>query len=139
MTTVYRADTVGSLLRPDYLLRARTQFESGELAPAAYKATEDRAVDQVIAMQEGAGLDVVTDGELRRHTFIDQLLEAVEGLTQDEAGTASDHIPVPFHDEGGSEQSVFAIPVSVTDRLQRKRMMTIEEYTYARARGAETR
>jgi 5-methyltetrahydropteroyltriglutamate--homocysteine methyltransferase len=135
MTTVYRSDTVGSLLRPEYLVRARTRFEAGELEPAAYKVIEDRAVDQVIAMQEGAGMDVVTDGELRRHTFIDQLLEAVEGLTPDPAGAASDHIPVPFHDEGGSEQSVFAIPVSVTDKIQRKRMMTVEEYAYARARA----
>jgi 5-methyltetrahydropteroyltriglutamate--homocysteine methyltransferase len=69
MTTVYRADAVGSLLRPDYLVRARAQYESGALAPAHYKEIEDRAVDQVIAMQEGAGMDVVTDGELRRHTF----------------------------------------------------------------------
>jgi 5-methyltetrahydropteroyltriglutamate--homocysteine methyltransferase len=44
MTTVYRADTVGSLLRPDYLMRARAQHESGELAPAHYKEIEDRAV-----------------------------------------------------------------------------------------------
>src|SRR5262249_3490422 len=127
-----RADTVGSLLRPDYLLRARTQFEAGEMAPTAYKQTEDRAIDQVIAMQEGAGLDVVTDGELRRHTFIDQLLEAVDGLTPD---PASDHVPVPFHDESGSEQSVFKIPMSVTEKLTRRRMMTVEEYSYARARA----
>ena len=50
-------------------------------------------------MQEGAGLDVVTDGELRRHSFIDQLTEAVEGLTPDTGDTG--HIPVPFHDEAG--------------------------------------
>ena len=87
MTTVYRADTVGSLLRPDYLVRARAQYESGALAPARYKEIEDRAVDQVIAMQEGAGMDVVTDGELRRHTFIDQLLEAVVGLSPDPSGS----------------------------------------------------
>ena len=130
-----RADIVGSLLRPDYLVRARAQFEAGAMEPAAYKEIEDRAVDQVIAMQEGAGMDVVTDGELRRHTFIDQLLEAVEGLTPDPSGQASDHIPVPFHDEAGSEQSVFAIPVSVTDKIRRKRMMTVEEYAYARARA----
>ena len=85
MTTVYRADTVGSLLRPDYLVRARDQFEAGDMPPGKYKEIEDRAVDQVIALQEGAGLDVVTDGELRRHTFIDQLLEAVHGLTPDAA------------------------------------------------------
>ena len=89
MTAVYSADTVGSLLRPEYLVRARGEFEAGRMEPASYKEIEDRAVDQVIAMQEGAGLDVVTDGELRRHTFIDQLLEAVEGLTPDPAGEAS--------------------------------------------------
>jgi 5-methyltetrahydropteroyltriglutamate--homocysteine methyltransferase len=135
MTTVYRADTVGSLLRPAYLVHARAQFESGEMEPRKYKEIEDRAVDQVIAMQEGAGLDVITDGELRRHTFIDQLLEAVEGLTPDPSGAASDHIAVPFRDEGGAEQSVFAIPVSVTEKLRRHRMMTVEEYAYARARA----
>jgi methionine synthase II (cobalamin-independent) len=133
--TTYRADIVGSLLRPDYLVRARTRFESGEMTPAPYKEIEDRAVDHVIAMQEGAGLDVVTDGELRRHTFIDQLLEAVEGLTPDPGDCPSDHIPVPFHDDAGSEQSVFAIPISVTDKIRRKRMMTVEEYAYARARA----
>ena len=132
MQSAYRADTVGSLLRPDYLRRARTQYEAGELEPAAYKEIEDRAVDQVIAMQEGAGLDVVTDGEMRRHTFIDQLLEAVVGLTPD---PEPEHIPVPFHDESGGEQSVFAVPLSVTDKLQRRRMMTVEEYSYARARA----
>jgi 5-methyltetrahydropteroyltriglutamate--homocysteine methyltransferase len=135
MNNTFRADIVGSLLRPDYLIRARTEFEAGQMAPAMYKEIEDRAVDQVIAMQEGAGLDVVTDGELRRHTFIDQLLEAVQGLTPDPSSEPSDHIPVPFHDEGGAEQSMFKIPVSVTDKLRRKRMITVEEYAYARARA----
>ncbi|MGZ4245996.1 MAG: hypothetical protein ACXVSE_17040, partial [Solirubrobacteraceae bacterium] len=97
-------------------------------------------MDAAIAMQEGAGLEVVSDGELRRHTFIDQLLEAVDGLTPD---PDSDHIPVPFRDETGDVQSVFKVPVSVTDKLRRslsvtdelrrRRMMTTEEYAYARA------
>jgi methionine synthase II (cobalamin-independent) len=135
MAHVYRADTVGSLLRPQYLKIARERYESGQLAAAAYKEIEDRAVDQAIAMQEGAGLDVVTDGELRRHTFIDQLTEAVDGLTPDPGDGASDHIPVPFHDEGGQVKSVFTIPLSVTDRLRRRRMMTTEEFAYARGRA----
>ena len=133
MADVYRADTVGSLLRPRYLKIARERFEAGQLAAAAYKEIEDRAVDQAIAMQEGVGLDVVTDGELRRHTFIDQLTEAVEGLTPDSGD--SDHVPVPFHDEAGELKSVFAIPLSVTSKLRRRRMMTVEEYAYARARA----
>jgi 5-methyltetrahydropteroyltriglutamate--homocysteine methyltransferase len=133
MADVYRADIVGSLLRPQYLKLAREQYESGRLPAAAYKEIEDRAVDQAIAMQEGAGLDVVTDGELRRHSFIDQLTEAVEGLTPDTGDTG--HIPVPFHDEAGQLKSVFAIPLSVTGKLRRRRMMTTEEFSYTRARA----
>src|SRR5229473_3164350 len=135
MAHVYRADTVGSLLRPQYLKLAREQFEAGQLAAAAYKEIEDRAVDQAIAMQEAVGLDVVTDGELRRHTFIDQLTEQVEGLTLDPGDGDSDHVPVPFHDESGALESVFTIPLSITSKLRRRRMMTVEEYSYARARA----
>ena len=106
------------------------------MAPGRYKEIEDRAVDQVIAMQEGAGLDVVTDGELRRHTFIDQLLEAVRGIDPGpEPASRATTSRSRSHDESGAEQSVFTIPVSVTDKLSRKRMMTIEEYAYARARA----
>jgi 5-methyltetrahydropteroyltriglutamate--homocysteine methyltransferase len=132
MATVHRADTVGSLLRPQYLKLARERYEAGQLPAAQFKETEDRAVDQAIAMQEGAGLDVVSDGELRRHTFIDQLTEAVEGLTPEAAET---HIPVPFHNQSGEVRSVFRVPVSVTATLRRRRMMTVEEYSYARARA----
>lgn len=132
MATVHRADTVGSLLRPSYLLSAREQQEAGQLPAAAFKQIEDRAVDQVIALQEGAGLDVVTDGELRRHSFIDQLTEAVTGLVPEAADT---HIPVPFHDQSGQVRSVFAVPLSVADKLGRRRMMTVEEYSYARGRA----
>ena len=57
MAHVYRADTIGSLLRPQYLKLAREQFEAGQLEAAAYKEIEDRAVDQAIAMQEGVGRD----------------------------------------------------------------------------------
>jgi len=70
MATVYRADTIGSLLRPPYLKLAREQFEAGQLEAAAYKEIEDRAVDQAIAMQEGVGLDVVTDGEDQRGEWL---------------------------------------------------------------------
>ena len=133
MAHVYRADTIGSLLRPQYLKIAREQYKAGQLPAAAYKEIEDRAVDQAIAMQEGAGLDVVSDGELRRHTFIDQLTGAVEGLTPDSGDTG--HIPVPFHGEAGALKSVFTIPLSITSKLGRRRMMTVEEYSYARGRA----
>src|SRR6201993_1744116 len=133
MPQTHHSDVIGSLLRPKYLQQARDAYAAGQLPAPDFKRIEDRAVDQAIAMQEGVGLDVVTDGELRRHTFIDQLTEQVEGLTLDAAD--SGHVPVPFHDEAGQLKSVFTIPLSVTDKLQRSRMMTVEEYSYARARA----
>ena len=62
----YHAEVLGSLLRPAYLLEARQQFESGQLAPPAFKAIEDRAVNEAVALQESVGLDIITDGEMRR-------------------------------------------------------------------------
>ena len=68
-----RGDVVGSLLRPPYLVEARTAREAGRLAPATFKRVEDRAVDEAVALQDAAGLDVVSDGELRRYAFLDGL------------------------------------------------------------------
>ncbi|MDX6552295.1 MAG: 5-methyltetrahydropteroyltriglutamate--homocysteine methyltransferase, partial [Gaiellales bacterium] len=59
-------DVVGSLLRPSELLEARERFDRGELSPADFKRIEDAAVDAAVRLQEEAGLDVVTDGEMRR-------------------------------------------------------------------------
>src|SRR5215213_4514890 len=74
------ADHVGSLLRPPELLDARRAHAAGELDPPAFKAVEDRAVLDVIRLQEDAGLPVVTDGELRRESFQSELVAAVEGF-----------------------------------------------------------
>ncbi len=76
----YRADVIGSMLRPEYLLKAREQYAAGKLVGAEFKRLEDRAVDQCIAIQERAGVDVVTDGEMRRQVFASQLAEACEGF-----------------------------------------------------------
>ena len=75
-----RTDVVGSLLRPPELLEARRQLEAGELSRAAFKRVEDRAVDEALALQEEAGLEVVTDGEMRRLSFQSQLPAAVDGF-----------------------------------------------------------
>ena len=65
-----RADVVGSLLRPETLRLARQGVREGRVTPEALRAAEDRAVREAIALQEGAGLDVITDGELRRSSWV---------------------------------------------------------------------
>jgi 5-methyltetrahydropteroyltriglutamate--homocysteine methyltransferase len=76
---LWRSDVVGSLLRPHWLMEARDQVEHGTLSAAEFKRIEDRAVDEAIALQEAADLDVVTDGEMRRYAFFGHLIEAVAG------------------------------------------------------------
>ena len=121
-----RSDVVGSLLRPAYLVEARAAHEAGTLAPDAFKRIEDRAVDEAIALQEAAGLDVVTDGELRRYAFFGHLVDAVEGF--DKFGGWA----IPFRDEQG-ETLVFKRPV-VVEKLRWRRSMCAEEFVYLRAR-----
>jgi 5-methyltetrahydropteroyltriglutamate--homocysteine methyltransferase len=125
MTTILRADTVGSLLRPDYLLEAREALDKGLIDQREFKRVEDRAVDAAIALQEGVGLDVVSDGEQRRFSFFDHLASQIEGLAP--APGAS----VTFH--GDQSDQSYQSPVVVVDTIRRKRMMTVEEFAYARA------
>ena len=65
-----RADVVGSLLRPAYLREARKRAAEGRTSADELRAVEDRAVREAIDLQESAGIDVVTDGELRRNSWV---------------------------------------------------------------------
>jgi len=67
---VARADVVGSLLRPQYLLDARNAWREGRLSEAEMQKAADRAVTEAVALQESAGLDAITDGEYRRFNFM---------------------------------------------------------------------
>ncbi len=67
---IARADVVGSLLRPQYLLDARNAWREGRLSEAEMQQAADRAVTEAVALQESAGLDAITDGEYRRFNFM---------------------------------------------------------------------
>ena len=122
----YHSEVVGSLLRPAYLVDARKQFEAGQLSAADFKSIEDRAVREAIALQEAAGIDVITDGELRRYAFYGHLIDALEGF--DKYGGWA----IPFRDETG-EQLVYKRPV-VVEPLRWRRSMCAEEWVYFRSR-----
>jgi 5-methyltetrahydropteroyltriglutamate--homocysteine methyltransferase len=122
----WRSDVVGSLLRPEYLKEARDRRERGDVTPAEFKRIEDRAVDEAIALQETCGLDVVTDGEMRRYAFFGHLVDAFEGF--DRKGGWS----VTFRD-GEGHSAALERPV-VVDKLRLRRQMSVEEFTYLRGR-----
>jgi 5-methyltetrahydropteroyltriglutamate--homocysteine methyltransferase len=74
-----RTDVVGSLLRPAGLKEARARLDDGAIAAEALRRIEDEAVREAVRLQESAGLDVVTDGEMRRLNFQDSFGASVEG------------------------------------------------------------
>ncbi len=123
----YHSEVVGSLLRPTYLVEARRQYEAGQLSAADFKVIEDRAVDEAIALQENAGIDVITDGELRRYAFYGHLIDALDGF--DKFGGWA----IPFVDESGA-QLVLKRPV-VVEKLRWKRSMCSEEWVYLRSKS----
>ena len=122
----YHSEVVGSLLRPTYLAEAREQYSNGNISATEFKVIEDQAVNEAIALQENAGIDIITDGEMRRYAFYGHLIEALDGF--DKYGGWA----IPFTDESG-EQLVLKRPV-VVEKLTWKRSMCAEEWVYLRSR-----
>jgi 5-methyltetrahydropteroyltriglutamate--homocysteine methyltransferase len=128
---IARTDVVGSLLRPPELVAAQERLASGELAIPEFKRIEDRAVDDAIALQEGAGLDVVTDGEMRRLSFQSQMTAAVEGFGEWDLDA---FLWGEWHSDELGDLVVERPPIAVVGKLRRRRFLSAEEFTYARAR-----
>jgi len=76
----YRAEHVGSLLRPPELLAARAAHAEGKLPVAELHAAEDRAILEALERQRGIGIDIATDGEMRRASWLTGMADAVEGF-----------------------------------------------------------
>jgi|AP95_1055475.scaffolds.fasta_scaffold07377_1 5-methyltetrahydropteroyltriglutamate--homocysteine methyltransferase len=128
-----RAETVGSLLRPPALLKARTTFAGGHLPIAELKAIEDQAVDEALALQEEVGLKVVTDGEMRRLSFQSQMTEAVEGFGNVSLDTFTWG---DWHNDDaiGHQQNERPTNIGITGKLRRQRSLSTEEFVYLRDR-----
>src|SRR5687768_2469534 len=80
MATQFRADNIGSLLRPPEVLEARATLREGRIDPNQARAIEDRSILKALEMQKGAGVQIFTDGEYRRDIFTADLTKAMDGL-----------------------------------------------------------
>ncbi|MGH3886700.1 MAG: hypothetical protein ACRDSZ_09040, partial [Pseudonocardiaceae bacterium] len=130
-----RTDVVGSLLRPRELLEAREHLERGEIGPPEFKRVEDAAVAAAIHLQEGVGLTVVTDGEMRRLSFQSQLTEAVEGFSDWDLDA---FLWGDWHGDEVADLRIQRPPIAVLGRLRRRRFLSAEEFTSARGRTQRT-
>jgi 5-methyltetrahydropteroyltriglutamate--homocysteine methyltransferase len=99
-TPPFRADHVGSLLRPAALKQARAQFAKGEIDAAALKVVEDREIERVIGKQEEVGLPSITDGEFRRSWWHLDFLWGLDGIEKHVMDTGIAFAGVNTRNEG---------------------------------------
>jgi 5-methyltetrahydropteroyltriglutamate--homocysteine methyltransferase len=123
--SAFRADHVGSLLRPRALLDARERHDAGAIGAGDLRTVEDEAIAAAVARQQEAGIAVVTDGEFRRRDFRTGFVDAVDGISMRT-------FDMPWHTSGGvaklpSKQFV------ITGRLAQRRRLAEGEAAYLRS------
>jgi len=123
----FRADHVGSLLRPPTLKALRLEREAGRAEAATLRAAEDGAIREVVALQEAAGLQGITDGEMRRQSWHMDFLLQLGGWS-----SQGQRIPVTFHGRAGDVN--FTRPdLAITGRVTRPRPIFVEGFTFLRS------
>ena len=123
-----RADHVGSLLRPPELLQARVEHAAGQLSLDKLRRVEDRAILEILDRQAQLGLDVATDGELRRGSWLTDMADAVEGFVPE-------RVPLEWKGPGGGVEGSTAHAAGA--KLRKVRKMTGHEVPFLKknARG----
>jgi len=122
----FRADHVGSLLRPKALLDARARRQAGQIDAAALKRAEDQAIRHAVSLQEQAGLQGVTDGEYRRTYFHVDFLEKLEGVK------VTGGMAVKFHRKDSDLE--FAPPkMEVSAKLRRTRGIVTDDFAFLKS------
>lgn len=133
-----RTDVVGSLLRPERLKQARHGFDAGRTDAAELRAVEDESIREAVALQEGVGLDVVTDGEFRRLNFQDSFGACVDGfrsvaprleILEDQSSRGK-----PLQRWDVHKDVVAGVPIwhrlPAAERLRLARNLPLDEYRY---------
>jgi 5-methyltetrahydropteroyltriglutamate--homocysteine methyltransferase len=128
----FRADHVGSLIRPQELRDARQSYLDGRLTALDLRAIEDRCIRDVVALQERVGLQAVTDGEFRRTSFREVLFDSMDGFSKERVET-----DFAFTYADGSTRRATPVP-KVTARLKRRGSMAAEDFRFLRTATTAT-
>ena len=131
MSPPYRAEHIGSLPRPERLMLARRQHEAGTLSAEDLVRIEDECIADAIAMQERAGIDVITDGEYRKRGWREFFYDKVEGFGPD---IVDRDFPIRLSD--GTLAPLIKEP-KVTAKLKRREPLTANDFARARAMTAK--
>jgi len=128
----FRADQVGSLLRPHTLLEARVRAGQGAITAADLRTAENAAIREAVAMQESVGLSAITDGEFRRGHFLVDFLTSLEGI-----GRMDTNYAITFkgeHGETGETRSM----LTVNGKIRRTRPVSVDGFAFLRSVTSRT-
>ena len=128
----FRADHVGSLLRPPALKALRLEREAGRADAASLRAAEDAAIREVVGLQEAAGLQGVTDGEMRRQSWHMDFLLQLGGWS-----SQGQRIPVTFHGRAGDVSFTRPDP-TITGRVTRPRPIFVDGFRFLQSTVTRT-
>jgi 5-methyltetrahydropteroyltriglutamate--homocysteine methyltransferase len=128
----FRAEHVGSLLRPERLRQAREDHLAGKCDAAALARLEDEAIRETVAMQERVGLQVVTDGEFRRANWRDGFFLNVDGFSRERQPTTFE-----FRMFDGTTRKATPVP-TVEGRLKRRAGIATGEFAFLREAASRT-
>ena len=127
MTAVpFRAEHVGSFLRPDSLLDAVRAHRAGRLDADGLRAAQDAAIRDIVAFQDGIGMPAVTDGEFRRRSWSAGVIDALDGFALRGEGVLAFR---SGPESGGGGGGVAASPCAA-ERLERKRAIVADDYRF---------
>ena len=132
MKPPFRADHVGSLLRPPELKQARDDFKNKKIPREKLKEVEDKAIRKAVALQEAAGLQSVTDGEFRRAFWHVDFLTGFDGIVATQGQYA-----LKFHGEGGAESETRSMMV-VESRVRRTRPVMVDHFKFLKQATKKT-
>lgn len=126
---IFRADHVGSFLRPKSLLEARAKFENKQITAEALRAVEDQSITEIVKFQEAAGIRSVTDGEFRRTYFHIDFLRQLGGVVAD--------IPISVTDSDGKEK-LLPPNIRVADKVEHVKDIQLADFNYLKSQAAAT-
>lgn len=122
-----RADVVGSMLRPAQLLTMQEKVRHGQATLGELTAAEDMAIKEAVHIQEDAGVDVVTDGEMRRPVFCHNFVKAMAGFEWNVPGNT-----VIWFDMNGNK-IIDPVTVGVVKKLKKIHDISVDEFSFLRA------
>src|SRR5262245_27710342 len=132
MNPPFRADQVGSLLRPPELKQARSDFKEKKITRERLREVEDSCIRKAISLQEAAGMQAVTDGEFRRAFWHTDFLTGFDGIVATQG-----QYELKFHGEGGAEGETKSMMV-VNGKVKRSKPVMVDHFQFVKANTKKT-